>query len=217
MLRFDRRAFLAASAGLIGLGALVLYPAASLAQGVDTEELHAPGQLGEKVLGDTDAPVTVVEYASFTCPHCGQFHNAIFDEYKLEYIDTGKVRHIFREFLRNGADVAISAVARCAPADRYFDVVDAYFAAQDEWLQAADMRQAILDRAEAFGFTEESFNACLQNQNLLQAFDAAMRRAQSFGVTGTPTFFINGRQEVGALPMEQWAAIIDPLVGAAAE
>ena len=116
MLKIARRAFLAASVAF----ALALHPADSLAQGVNLDELHAPGQLGEKVLGPVDAPVTVVEYASFTCPHCAFFHNTIFDDFKLKFIDTGKVRFIFREFLRNGADVGVSAVYLSAPAVRYF-------------------------------------------------------------------------------------------------
>ncbi|MGH6923580.1 MAG: DsbA family protein [Propylenella sp.] len=210
MFTIDRRAVLTALAA----SALALSPAAGLAQGVNLDELHAPGQLGEKVLGPSDAPVTVVEYASFTCPHCGEFHNKVLDAFKLKYIDSGKVRLIFREFLRNGADVAVSAVARCAPADRYFEVVEAYFKAQDQWLKEKDLRQAIFEQAKAFGFTEASFKACLENKALLEAFDAGMRRAASFGVTGTPTFFINGQKEVGALPMEEWDRIIEPLLAA---
>ena len=119
--------------------------------------------------------------------------------------------------LRNGADVAISAVARCAPADRYFDVVEAYFKAQSEWLHEQDLRQAIFDQATAFDFTEETFNACLGNQSLLQALDSGMQRAQSFVVTGTPTFFVNGEKHVGALPMDQWDAIIGPKLAEAGE
>lgn len=211
MFKFDRRAFLAVSAGAL----LALHPLAALAQGANTDELHAPGQLGEKVLGPADAPVTVVEYASFSCPHCAHFHNNIFDQFKVAFIDTGEVRFIFREFLRNGVDVAISAIARCAPADQYFDVVDAYFSTQDEWLPSNDLRQAVLDKATDFGFTEASFDACLQNQSLLKAFDVNMSRAQSFGVRSTPTFFVNGEMQVGALPMSDWTAIIEPLVAAA--
>jgi protein-disulfide isomerase len=213
MLKIDRRVF---TTGL-GAAALALHPASALAQGVNVDDLHAPGQLGEKVLGPADAPVTVVEYASFTCPHCATFHNAILDDFKTKYIDSGEVRLIFREFLRNGADVAVSAVARCAPADRYFEVVEGYFAAQDQWLTQEDLRQAILNQAKEYGFTEDTFNACLGNQNLLKAFDAGMQRAQSFGVTGTPTFFVNGEKHVGALPMDQWDAIIGPKLAEAGE
>ncbi len=210
MLQIDRRVFMTG----LGAAALALHPAFALAQGVNVDELHAPGQLGEKVLGPADAPVTVVEYASFTCPHCATFHNAILDDFKTKYIDSGEVRLIFREFLRNGADVAVSAVARCAPADRYFEVVEGYFATQDQWLTQQDLRQAILNQATEYGFTEDTFNACLGNQNLLKAFDAGMQRAQSFGVTGTPTFFVDGQKHVGALPMNQWDAIIGPKLAA---
>jgi protein-disulfide isomerase len=175
----------------------------------------AAAPLSEMTLGSPDAPVTVIEYASFSCPHCAHFHNDIFDSFKLSYIDTGEVHFVFREYLRNGVDVAISAVARCAPADRYFDVVDSFFSTQDEWLKLdKNLRQAILDKATTFGFTEASFDACLKNQALLDGLDAGMSRAQSAGVTGTPTFFINGEMKVGALPMDEWDAIIKPLVAA---
>jgi protein-disulfide isomerase len=207
----DRRTFL----GTVAAGALALQPAMSWAQTLDAEELAAPGQLGEKVLGSADAPVTVIEYGSFTCPHCAHFANVIFPDFKLKYIDSGDVRFIFREFLRNGVDVAISAVARCAPADQYFDVVDDFFATQDEWSRADNLRQAIFEKSQAYGFTQESFDACLANQPLLEAFDAGMQRATSYGVTGTPTFFVNGEKEVGALPMEDWDKIIPPLVAEA--
>jgi protein-disulfide isomerase len=213
MLVIDRRAFLIGSAACV----LAMHPALALAQGVNVDELNAPGQLGEKVLGPADAPVTVIEYASFSCPHCAHFTNTIFADFKAKYIDTGKVRFVFREFLRNGVDVAVSAVARCAPADRYFDVVDAYFGTQDQWMQQSDLKQAILDKAEDFGFTPASFDACLNNKTLMQAFDAGMQRAESFGVTGTPTFFVNGEKHVGALPMDQWDAIIEPLLASAGQ
>lgn len=211
MFQIDRRVFLSASAGC----ALALGPSGALAQSVDPDELHAPGQLGEKALGSPDAPVTVVEYASFTCPHCATFHNDVFGDFALKYIDSGKVRFIMREYLRNGPDVAVSAVARCAPGDRYFDVIDLYFATQQEWSRASDLRQAILDKAIELGFTEESFDACLSNTALFEAFDANMTRAASFGVTGTPTFFVNGEKHVGALPLSEWDAIIEPLLAAA--
>lgn len=213
MLKFDRRAFLTVAAA----SAIALHPAAGWAQDVNLDDLNAPGQLGEKVLGPADAPVTVIEYGSFSCPHCGHFANTIFPAFKLKYVDTGKVRFIFREFIRNGYDVAISAVARCAPADRYFEVVDGYFEEQDAIMQSDDLREAILDKAKEFGFTEASFDACLSNESLMEAFDAELKRAQSVGVTGTPTFFVNGKKEVGALPMEDWDAAIEPLLAAAGQ
>ena len=210
----DRRVVLKGTAAAALLAAC---PAAALAQDVNLDELNAPGQLGEKALGASDAPVTLIEYGSFSCPHCAHFANDIFDAFKLKYVDSGKVRFVFREFLRNGVDVAISAVARCAPADRYFDVVDAYFANQDEWMRADDLRQAIFEEAKPFGFTQQSFDACLGNKALLEALDAEMKRAESFGVTGTPTFFVNGQKEVGALSMEQWDSIIEPMLASAGQ
>ena len=93
-------------------------------------------------------------------------------------------------------------------------MIDLYFATQQEWSRASDLRQALLDKAMEVGFTEESFNACLSNSALMEAFDANMARATSFGVTGTPTFFVNGEKHVGALPISEWDAIIEPLLAA---
>ena len=103
---------------------------------VNAADLHAPGQLGEKVLGPADAKVTVVEYASMSCPHCAHFDATTFDDFQLKYIDSGKVRYIFREFPLNAPAYAVAMVARCAPADHYFDVVHTYFRSQDKWLTA---------------------------------------------------------------------------------
>lgn len=159
MTEIDRRSFLAVCAAV----SLAIAPAA-LAQGtVNTADLHAPGQLGDKSLGPADAPVTVVEYASMSCPHCAHFDTTTFNDFRLKYVDTGKVRYIFREFPLNAPAYAVAMVARCAPADRFFDVVHTYFASQDKWLSSSDLKAAILEQAKPFGFTEQSFDACVSN------------------------------------------------------
>jgi protein-disulfide isomerase len=207
MLRLDRRSFIAASAGVLLAGSPTLGQ-----QTVDVEELYAPGQLGEQMLGSADAPVTVVEYASMSCPHCADFDRTTFDPFREKYIDTGKVRYIFREFPLNAPAYAVAMVARCAPADRFFDVVHAYFRSQDEWLAADDVKAAIRDASTDFGLTEQSFDACLSNQALLSALNAEKERAIAFGVQATPTFFINGAKFEGALTLEQLDKAIAPLL-----
>lgn len=209
MFDLTRRAVMAA----IAIGALAFGGAAAAwGQDVNVGDLHAPGQLGEKALGPSDAKVTVVEYASMSCPHCAHFDAEVFDAFKLKYIDSGKVRYIFREFPLNAPAYAAAMVARCAPADRFFDVVHAFFRSQDTWLTAKDVKASILDIAKPFGFTQQSFDACLSNQALFDAINAVRDRGASFGVQATPTFFINGRKFQGGLTLEELDSAIEPLL-----
>jgi protein-disulfide isomerase len=208
MLKIDRRVFIAGSAAT----ALTLSPAAWAQATVNVEDLHAPGPLGEKVLGPASAPVTVVEYASMSCPHCAHFDTATFDDFRLRYIDSGKVRYIFREFPLNAPAYAVAMVARCAPADRFFEIIHTYFRSQEKWLSSQDLRGAILEIAKPFGFTEQSFEACLSNQALFEGLENVRSRGAAFGVQATPTFFINGRKMEGALSLDDLQKAIDPLL-----
>jgi protein-disulfide isomerase len=207
MFKLDRRTLIAAwVAGAFALGS------AAFAQEVNVEDLLTPGQLGEKSLGPADAPVSVVEYASTSCPHCAHFDTTTFDDFRLKYIDSGKVRYIFREFPLNAPAYAVAMLARCAPADRYFDVVHAFFRSQDQWLSGGDLKANILAKAKDFGFTEQTFDACLANQALFTAINEVRDRGSAFGVQATPTFFINGRKYEGALTLEDLDKAIEPLL-----
>jgi protein-disulfide isomerase len=215
MTLISRRTVLAGTASTAAAcSALVPLAAPAFAQeSVPVEELHAPSGLGDKVLGADDAPVTVVEYASMSCPHCASFHKDTWKPFKEKYVDTGKVRFIFREFPLNTPAYAVAMVARCAPSDKYHEVIDLYFNEQDDWLKPGDMYKALLDRAMPFGFTKESFDACLSNQALKDALDEIRTKAtEQFGVSATPTFFINGVRESGALTLGQMEERIDPLL-----
>jgi protein-disulfide isomerase len=210
MLKLDRRSFLTTCAGA---GALAIAPASGWAQAtVNMEDLHAPGPLGEKVLGPADAPVTVVEYASMSCPHCAHFDVTTFDAFREKYVDTGKVRYIFREFPLNAPAYAVAMVARCAPADRFFDVIHSYFRNQENWLASQDLRGAILEAAKPFGLTDQTFEACLSNQALFEGLNSVKERGAAFGVQATPTFFVNGRKMEGALSLADLEQAIDPLL-----
>lgn len=207
MMRLGRRAFVAVS-----LAAALLFAPAALAEDVSVDDLLMPGPLGDKVLGPVDAPVSVVEYASMSCPHCAHFDETTFDDFKLKYIDSGKVRYIFREFPLNAPAVAVAMLARCAPADKFFDVVHTFFRTQDKWLYVNDVKAGILDVAKQFGFTEQSFDACIKNQALFEAVNAVQERGSGFGVKATPTFFINGKKYEGALSLEELDKAIEPLL-----
>ncbi|KZM51717.1 DSBA oxidoreductase [Labrenzia sp. OB1] len=204
-----RRQFLKTTA----LAATALALAATLpalAQSVDMDELLKPGPLGDKVLGEDDAPVTIVEYASMTCGHCANFHKQTYADLKKDYIDTGKVRFIFREFPLDPVAAAAFMLARCAPADKYFEVVDIMFEQQRSWAFSDNPYQSLLDFSKQIGFTQESFEECLTNQGMLDAVNAVKDRgAGEFGVNSTPTFFINGERHTGALSIDEMGKIIE--------
>lgn len=207
---FSRRQLLLAASSLaLASGATVL-PAFAAVETVNLEELLKPGPLGDKVLGSEDAPVSIVEYASMTCGHCAHFHKTTYPELKKQYIDTGKVRFIFREFPLDVVAAAGFMIARCAPADKYFDVVDLMFEQQKSWAFTENPLDSMLKFSKQIGFTQESFNACLTNQGLLDAVNAVRERAsKEFGVKATPTFFINGEKHSGALSIEEMGKLID--------
>ncbi|HXW26959.1 MAG TPA: DsbA family protein [Xanthobacteraceae bacterium] len=164
---------------------------------VSNEELMAPSPLGEQSLGDPKAPVTLIEYAAVTCPHCADFFINQFPTLKAQYIDTGKVRFIFREFPLNALDLAGFMLARCAGDDKFFPMVDTLFEKQREWVVQKPL-EPLLAIAKQAGFTKESFDACLTNQKVQDGVTWVRERAAGmFGVSGTPTFFINGKKYTG--------------------
>ncbi len=182
------------------------------AQGsVDLAKLLANNPLPDMVMGSADAPVTIVEYASMTCPHCATFHTQTLPTIKEKYIDTGRVRLILREFGFDPRAEAGFMLARCS-GDRYFPMVDVLFRQQGNWARAENGREALLGIARLAGFSQEAFEACLTDQALLNDVRAVKARGESeFGVNSTPTFFINGRKYAGALSVEEMSAIIDSL------
>jgi protein-disulfide isomerase len=176
---------------------------------VNMDTLLAEGALPEKVLGEADAPVTIVEYASMTCPHCASFHENTLPAIKERYIDTGKARLIFREFPFDPRAEAAFMLARCSD-DRYFPMVDVLFKQQRDWASVQDARSALLQISKLAGFSQESFEACLTDQKLLDDVRAVRALgADDFGVEATPTFFINGGKYSGALTVDQMSAIIE--------
>lgn len=180
---------------------------------VDMEKLLADNQLPEQMLGEENAPVTIVEYASMTCSHCANFHESTLPAIKEKYIDTGKARLIFREFPFDPRAAAAFMLARCAPNNAYFPMVDVLFKQQSVWARAENARAPLENIAKLAGFTQETFQACLTNQQLLNDVNAVRERGQNeFGVSATPTFFINGKTYSGALSVDQMSTIIDGLL-----
>lgn len=180
---------------------------------VDMAAALKPGALPEKALGEEKAPVQIIEYMSMTCPHCATFHNTTFDEIKKKYVDSGKVRFIIREFPFDPRAAAAFMLARCAPENQYFPFVSMLFKQQATWATAQDARAALLQMSKLAGFSQETFEACLTNQKLLDDVNATMQRgANEFGINSTPTFIINGKKYAGAMSVETMSALIDSLL-----
>jgi protein-disulfide isomerase len=209
-----RRHLFSAGAGFVfagTVGAIVTPPLAKADAGqIDPAELAKTGPDGDIVLGSEKAPVTVIEYASMTCPHCAHFSENTFPELQKRYIDTGKVRFIFREFPLDALAAAGFMLARCAGKDKFMPVVETLFAKQREWMveKPLDPLRAI---AKQFGFTEQSFDDCLKNQKVLDGItDVRDRAYQKLGVNSTPTFFVNGKKYTGDQSIDMLAKAIDP-------
>ncbi|MGA7489453.1 MAG: DsbA family protein [Xanthobacteraceae bacterium] len=170
---------------------------------VSLGELMMPGPLGDEVQGAENAPVTIIEYASMTCPHCSHFHETTYPELKKKYIDTGKVRFIFREFPLDPLAAAAAMLARCAGKDKYFPLIDTFFAQQKDWVVQKPL-QPMFNIAKQAGFTQQTFDECLANQKMLNGIEETRTRAATkFNVNSTPTFFINGKIFRGALTAEE--------------
>lgn len=179
---------------------------------VNMAEVLKAGTLAEMALGKDDAPISIVEYFSMTCSHCANFHNKTFEALKTKYIDTGKVRFVAREFPFDPRAAAAFMLARCAPKEQYFPFVSMLFKQQASWATAQDGRAALLQMSRLAGFSEETFNACLTNQKLLDDVNAVRERgAKDFGINSTPTFIINGKVYTGDMSIDQMSAILDKL------
>jgi protein-disulfide isomerase len=175
----------------------------ALADDPSVADLMQPNPLGEMSLGDANAPITVIEYASMTCPHCAHFSMTTFPELKKRYIDTGKVRFIFREFPLDRLALAGFVLARCVSPDKYFPVIETLFAQQRDWVVQKPL-QPLLAIFKQVGMNEQTFNSCLDNQQLAEGIDKVRSQAaEKFGVNSTPTFFVNGKRVNGALTIEE--------------
>jgi protein-disulfide isomerase len=179
---------------------------------VDVPQLMMPGPLGDKGLGDPNAPVTVVEYASLTCPHCQRFHADSYPTLKSKYIDTGKVYFILREFPLDPLGFAAFMVARCS-GDNYYPVIQTLFDHQEAWAFGNDPVPAMLGYLRPYGIGPKEFTDCIDNQAVFDHIDFVSARGYDiFGVEGTPTFFINGSRMVGVIPPEGLEMVLNALL-----
>jgi protein-disulfide isomerase len=193
-------------------GSLPHWLAPAQAQEATPADLMKPGPLGDMVLGDDKAPVTIIEYASMTCPHCAAFHAQTYPELKKRFIDTGKVRFIFREFPLDPLAAGASMLARCSDPDKFYPLIETLFQLQTKWAVEKPIPQ-LMAIAKQAGMSEQTFNACLSDQKMLDAMQAEQKRAtEKFGVNSTPTLFVNGKKVVGGISIEDMAKTIDALL-----
>jgi protein-disulfide isomerase len=147
----------------------------------------------DHVLGKAEAPVTIIEYGSYTCPHCAHFNNETLPHIESEFIEKGQVRLVFREFLRNQVDLAASLMARCAPQESYFKLVDVLFRSQDSWAFGDKPVDALKQIGRTAGLDPTKMDQCLADKALQERLVAQTQEAiDKLKVEGTPTFFVNG-------------------------
>ena len=214
----DRRAAIAL--GVVGTAALAAATLPVMARPGDgptevaVEALMNQPELPDLVMGSPDAKVTIVEYASMTCGHCKQFHTKVLPDLKTKYVDTGKVRLVFREFPLDPRAFAASMLARCAGGDKTLPLISALFETQADWAFVKENpTPKLFEIAKQAGFTQESFDKCLTDQALLDKLTAIRTRAaETFGVNATPTFYINGKKLTKPPTIEGFDKTLEPLI-----
>lgn len=169
--------------------------------------------LADMAIGSEKAPLTVVEYASMTCPHCAEFHIKVLPEVKREYIDTGKLRLVLRDFPLDGLALRASMLARCGGSERYFAFVDVLLTQQHAWSRAQDPVKALAQIARMGGVSDEAFQACMTNKELENYVVQSRYDAQKeHQVSGTPSFVVNGKTYSGIESVQAFKEMIDPLL-----
>jgi len=199
-----------------GMIAAAFVAVAAVVVGLNPGTAAASGPLPadkDMVIGDPNAPVTVVEYASMTCPHCASFHIAHLPDIKKKYIDTGKVRLIFREFPLDRAGYQASILARCSGEDRFFPYIDILFSQQPAWSRAKDQKAELMKLARMGGVSEQAFNACLADKKLGDGIlNTRKVGSDKHNVNSTPSFVIGGKTYGGVLDLKAFSEAVDPLL-----
>jgi protein-disulfide isomerase len=201
-----------------GIGALNEIPdptagARQIIQNPTLADVIAPSpDLPEMALGRDDAPVTIIKYMSLTCPHCRAFHRDVFPQLKREYIDTGKVRFVLREFPIGKTSGTATIALRCAAPDQYFTLYGKFLEQQASWVSQEVRLDPIFAVAQQVGVTRPEFDRCLQNQAMIDALKRVKDRGRTLGIIGTPNFFIQNQRVKSTLTMAEIRSKVDPLL-----
>lgn len=177
--------------------------------------LPAPVAVGadEMVMGAPTAPVTIIEYASLTCGHCGRFHNQVLPSLKSNYIDAGLARLVYRDFPLDGLALQASMLAHCAGKERYFGFLEILFRDQARWATAEQPQAALAQTARIGGLGQKDFESCLANKEIAnKVLKVRLEGERTYEVQSTPTFIINGEKYVGAMPYEEFDQVLRRLL-----
>ncbi|MFN0218738.1 MAG: DsbA family protein [Hyphomicrobium sp.] len=180
-------------------------------------DILAPSPLAEMSWGSEKATVTIVEYASLTCPHCRRFHLETFPEFKQTYVDTGKVRYILREFPIGKQSGNATIALRCAPQDKYLELFGKFMQQQSSWVSQEVRLDPIFAVAQQVGMTRAQFDACYKNQGMIEGLKWVKDRGRKLGVIGTPNFFVGDKLVKSVLTMADIRALVDPQLQAKAQ
>jgi protein-disulfide isomerase len=188
----------------VALFATLMIPAMAVAEILSTEEA-----LSERVIGDPDAPITIIEYASMTCPHCADFHSDTLPLLKEEWIETGKAKLVYRDFPLDKYAAAASQITRCAPKDKYFIFLNAFYSQQESWTKSQDPIRTLTQLAALGGLTQADVDACLANEELQDGIlQMRLEGQMEFGINSTPTFVID-EKKVPNLPYDDFKEILE--------
>jgi protein-disulfide isomerase len=179
-------------------------------------DIALTGTLPEMAFGRADAPVIIVQYASMTCPHCRNFHMKTFPAFKKAYIDTGKVRYVLREFPIGKTSGAATIALRCAKPEKYLELYGKFMEQQPNWVSLEVRLDPIYKVASQVGMTRQQFDACRENQAMIDGLNWVKERGRKLGIIGTPNFFVGGKLVKKELSIEDIRAMVDPLVAARA-
>ncbi|MBL0901391.1 MAG: DsbA family protein [Reyranella sp.] len=166
---------------------------------------------GDHVLGTPNAPITVIEYASLTCSHCAHFHTQILPEIKKKWIDTGKVKLVYRDFPLDQVAVKAAQIAECAGNDKYFGVLDIIFRGQPQWATSQDPLTELAKPLRIAGMGESEIKACLANDAMSNAVLNDYKSGEALGVNSTPTLFINGQLYRGSRSVDELDSVLSKL------
>jgi len=168
----------------------------------------------DRILGKSDAPITIVEYASLTCPHCAHFATDVLPKLKEQWIDTGKARLVMRDYPLDEPALRAAMIARCAPADKFYPFIDTLFGAQRQWVLSKDYKAELARLALLGGMSKKQFEECLANKAVEdKVLQSRLTATEQLGVNSTPTFFINGNKFDGAPELDAMNAALSKAAG----